>query len=225
MATISSYAQEEIIIVDRKNYKQPRKEREIKLNENIQVIKFAPLNMLAGEINFGYERQFGQKGSIDIEVGPTISNIGFGLNSHIYDPYGSNNTTAISSLGFLIGAGFRYYPLDETEALNRFYVSPVLKYKLMNTNYEDLSEILTDTRTGKKSMMNFYFNFGYQTWLSKSFSIDLFCGFGIGMHSESTFYTTQVFQQNEWVSTWQENSVSGAVYVGNIGLKVGIGSK
>lgn len=224
MATISSYAQDEVIIIDRNNYRQPRKERQLKLNDNIQVFKFSPLKMLIGEINFGYERQIGQKGSIDLEVGPTISQIGIGIESHLVDPF---NPSAVQSgaLGLVLGAGVRYYPLDETEALNRFYVSPVLKYKLMNTLYEDASGIITDTRKGSKSMMNFYFNFGYQVWLSKSFSLDFYAGFGIGMHTETTYFTTSEFVNNEWIYGWEEDIASGAVYVGNIGVKVGIGAK
>jgi len=223
MATVSTYAQDEIIIVDRKNYKQKR-ERQIKQNDNIQVIKFAPLNMLAGEINFGYERQFGQKGSVDFELGPTISNIGFGLDNHYVDPF-NPSTVENSALGIVVGVGYRYYPLDETEALNRFYVSPVLKYKLFNTLYEDGSGFIESTEKGNQSMMNFYFNFGYQAWLSKSFSLDFYCGFGIGMHSERWYQTQSEWVDNEYQYSWLEHNDGGAVYVGNIGIKVGIGSE
>lgn len=222
MATVSTYAQDEIIIVDRKNYKQ-KKDRDIKQTENTQIVKFSPLQLLAGEITLGYERQVSKKGSIDLEVGPTISNIGFGLNSHFIDPF---NPSAIekSGLGFVASVGYRYYPLDETEALNRFYVSPVLKFKLMNSIFEDGSGIMTNTQRGSRTMTNFYFNFGYQIWLAKSFSMDFFAGFGIGLHQEKRLYTTQVFQDNAWVNEWQEDFRSGAVYVGNIGIKIGIGS-
>jgi hypothetical protein len=222
MATVSTYAQDEVIIIDRKNYKQS-KNRDIKQNDNTQIIKFSPLQLLAGEINLGYERQISKKGSIDLELGPTISNIGFGLNNHFIDPF---NPSAIEkgALGFVAAVGYRYYPLDETEALNRFYVSPVLKFKLMNSIFEDGSGIMTDTQRGSRTMTNFFFNFGYQMWLAKSFSLDFFAGFGIGLHQETTFYTTQVFKDNTWVNEWQEINNSGSVYVGNIGIKIGIGS-
>lgn len=222
MATVSTYAQDEIIIIDRKNYKQ-KKDRDIKKTENTQVIKFSPFQLLAGEINLGYERQVSKKGSIDLEFGPTISNIGFGLNNHFIDPF-NPSTIENSALGFVASVGYRFYPLDETEALNRFYVSPVLKFKLMNSIFEDGSGIMTDTQRGSRTMTNFFFNFGYQMWLAKSFSLDFFAGFGIGLHQEKRFYTTQVFTDNAWVNEWQETKGSGALYVGNIGIKIGIGS-
>ncbi len=222
MATVSTYAQDEVVIIDRKNYKQSR-DRNIKKNDNIQVVKFSPFQLLAGEINIGYERQISKKGSIDLEFGPTISNIGFGFNNHFIDPF---NPSAIekSALGFVAAVGYRFYPLDETEALNRFYVSPVLKFKLMNTAFEDGSGILADTQRGSRTMTNFFFNFGYQMWLAKSFSLDFFAGFGIGLHQETRFHTTQVFKDNAWVNEWAETNNSWAQYVGNIGIKIGIGS-
>lgn len=225
LITTASFAQDEVIIIDRKDFRKKR-EREIKLNDNVQIIKFAPLQMLAGEINFGYERQLSKKGSIDLELGPTISNIGFGLNNHFVDPF-SPHVTENSGLGIVLSAGYRYYPLDETEALNRFYVSPVVKLKVMNSTYEDLSGFLEETRKGGRRMANFYFNFGYQFWPAKTFSIDLYGGFGIGMQDRTSFYSEQIFDgnTNTWNSVWVENKSSGAVFVGNFGVKVGIGSK
>ena len=72
----------------------------------------------------------------------------------------------------------------------------------MNSIFEDGSGILTETQRGSRTMMNFIFDFGYQVWLSESFSIDFFAGFGIGLHQEKSFYTTQVFQNNQWENEW-----------------------
>ena len=224
-ATVSAYAQEEVIIVDRKYYKPERTPKKKKLNDNDQVIKFAPFSMLAGEINFGYERQVGVKGSVDFELGPTISKIGFGgLNSHLFNS-SSPSQSENSALGFVVSAAYRYYPMDETEALNGFYVGPVMKYKLMNSVYIDESDIFQDVARGKKSMLNFYFNFGYEAWLSKTFSMDFYAGFGIGMHTQTQYTLTSEWANNEYVYDWDEHYASGAVFVGNIGIKVGIGSQ
>jgi hypothetical protein len=223
LISFGSMAQNEVIIIDRKNYKKDRN-RDIRLNENTQIVKFAPINLLAGEINFGYERQLSQKSSLDFEIGPTLSNLRTGFNNHFIDPF-QPVTVAKSALGFLIGAGFRYYPLDETEALNRFYVSPVLKYKLMNSRFEDVSGFVDGTRCGSFSRLNFYFNFGYQFWLSKSFSLDVFGGFGLGFHSEIAYTANHIFTGDDWLSSWEERTHSQGVLVGNVGLKLGIGSK
>ncbi|MDC3253255.1 DUF3575 domain-containing protein [Crocinitomicaceae bacterium] len=221
--TSASFAQNEVMVIDRKNYKKNRS-RDIRLNENTQIVKFAPLNLLAGEINFGYERQISQKSSLDLEIGPTLSNLRTGLNNHLIDLF-EPVTIASSALGFLIGASYRYYPLDETEALNRFYVGPVLKYKLMNSRYEDISNILPDSPRGSFSRLNFYFNFGYQFWLSKSFALDVFGGLGIGYHSQTTYVSVFNFIDDQWQNSWQERNQSGGILVGNVGLKLGIGSK
>jgi hypothetical protein len=213
---------QEVIIIDKGDAKE-RKEREIKLNDNTQVVKFAPLNMLVGEINLGYERQLSQKGSIDLEVGPTISKIGVTVDGHLVDPY-TPSIAENSGLGFFTTVGYRFYPLDATEALNRFYVSPVMKFKVMNHTISDLSNMLDDVRASN-TRLNFYFNFGYQIWMAKSFSMDFFGGFGIGYQSIKDYLPESVFVDNNWTYRWASNSRSGAVYVGNVGLKLGIGSK
>ncbi|MBL4861769.1 MAG: DUF3575 domain-containing protein [Crocinitomicaceae bacterium] len=221
--TTASYAQEEIIIIDRKDYKKSR-EKEIKLNDNTQVVKFAPLNMLMGEINFGYERQISLKGSVDLELGPTISKVGFGIDNHFVDPF-SPSVTEKSGMGFVTSVGYRYYPLDETEALNRFYVSPILKFKLENFTVEDLSGNIPTVQKGSETQFNFYFNFGYQLWVSKTFSLDFYTGMGLGSQQSTTYTAEQVFEDNQWSYQWVKQYRSGARYVFNLGLKVGIGSK
>ena len=218
-------AQQEVVIIDKGEIKNYKKEREIKLNDNIQVYKFAPLNMITGEINFGYERQVSQKGSLDFEIGPTISKIGFGVNSHIIDPIGGEpQQNEVGGMGVVLAMGYRFYPLDETEALNRFYVSPVVKYKLLNHKVEDLSGTLNSV-SGANSMLNFYFNFGYQVWAAKKFSIDFYGGLGIGYQNVRDYYLTTVYNGIGWEYNWQQTGGSGARYVFNTGIKVGIGAE
>jgi len=227
--SLTAFTQEDIIIIDKsdlKSYKKEKAKREIKLNNNTRVIKFAPLNMLAGEINFGYERQLSIKGSIDLEFGPTISKIGIGsVDNHAFNSLGPSSRHN-SGLGFLIGAGYRFYPLDETEALNRFYVSPVLKYKTYNYSIEEITGDLENTK-GHNTQLNFYFNFGYQIWAAESFSIDFYGGMGLGYQEIDDAYAITEYNEQtmEWETTWQNEYNSGARYVFNMGLKVGIGSQ
>ena len=226
LITTLSFAQDEVIIIDRSksgNYKS-RKSKDIRLNENTQVIKFAPLNLLAGEVLFGYERQYGVKGSLDFELGPTISKIGFGLNSHYVSSF-EPSPEDISGLGFVSGISYRYYPLDETEALNRFYVGPQFRFKAMNHKVQDASGLVSGVQRGTKMNSNFYFNFGFQSWLSSTFSMDFYMGFGIGMQTERDYYVMADYVDNQTVYNWVEDLRSGAVYVFQMGLKVGIGSE
>lgn len=222
--SFASIAQEEVIIIDRSklNYTKPKKE--VRFNENIQVIKFAPLNMLGGEILFGYERQLNAKGSFDVELGPTISKIGFGITTH----YGGGfepQIDELSGMGVVFGVSYRYYPLDETEALNRFYVAPQFRYKLLNHKVQDFSEFVPGIQKGNQTNANFLFNFGYQAWLSETFAMDMYIGLGIGMRTETDWYSEQYYEDNTWKYRWVETYGSGARYLLNAGIKVGIGSK
>ncbi len=220
----ASFGQEEVIIIDRSNLRSVKPQRSIRYNDNIQVFKFAPLNLLGGEILFGYERQVGLKGSFDLELGPTISKIGFGLTSHVGNSF-EPAVGELSGMGIVFGVAYRYYPLDETEALNRFYVSPQFRYKLFNHKVQDFSEFVPGTQSGNQSNANFLFNFGYQVWTSETFAIDMYAGVGIGMRTETNWELEQYYQDNTWQYRWNEIYSTGARYLFNAGIKVGIGSK
>jgi hypothetical protein len=220
----SGIAQKEIVVIEQSN-RSRREKKPIRLNDNTSVIKFTPTQMLVGEINFSFEKQLSKQTSFEIGAGPTISNIAFGnVNSHIIDPWGGGYAYQTSGLGFFTEVGYRYYPLDETEALNRFYLSPVLKFKLSNFGLNDASGVLSPTK-GSDMRMNFAFNVGYQLWLSKSFAMDFFTGLGIGYQQREMYQPEQVFVDPNWTSQWVDRSSSGARYVFNFGVKVGIGQK
>ncbi len=219
----SAFAQEEIIIIDRSKTRI-KTERDIKKNENDQVIKFAPLSMFDGEILFGYERQLTAKGSFDVELGPTISKISFGVPGHVGNSF-EPSVGESGGLGVVLGVAYRYYPLDETEALNRFYVSPQFRYKLYTHSVQDYSGFVPGVQRGNETMANFFFNFGYQSWLSETFSMDFYFGIGIGNYSSRDYYAENFFNGTEWEYQWREEVRSGPRYVLNAGIKVGIGSK
>ena len=220
----SGIAQRDIVIIDKGNGSERALfKKEPKLNDNTRAVKFSPLQMFVGEINFSYEVQTGKKGSFEFGAGPTISNIGFGGQSHLIDPWGGKSES--SSFGFFTSAAYKYYPLDGTEALNRFYISPMLKYRLYNFGLNDLSQNLEST-AGNEQHVNFLLNFGYQAWVSKSFSLDFFVGMGLGMETVNSAFSDAVFNitTNSYEYKWTESSSSEARYVFTMGMKVGIGS-
>lgn len=223
LITSSSFAQEEIVIIDRSKSRY-KTQRDFKRNENTQVYKFAPLSLFDGEILFGYERQLTAKGSFDVELGPTISKISFGIPGHIgnsFEPVAGES----SGMGIVLGAAYRFYPLDETEALNRFYVSPQFRFKVYNHTVQDYSGFIPDVVKGQETMANFFFNFGYQSWLSSTFSLDFYFGVGIGQYNSRDYFAETFFNGADWDYRWVENNRSGARYVLNAGIKMGIGSK
>ncbi|MCH2224011.1 MAG: DUF3575 domain-containing protein [Crocinitomicaceae bacterium] len=216
-----TFGQREIIVIDKESRKKSRAPREIKTNSSTSAIKFSPLQMLAGEINFGYERMINQKSSFEIELGPTISEIGFGsVDNHYFNttPYAQYD----GKLGFFGSVAYRYYPLDETEALNRFYISPVLKYKIMNRVANDPSGNLSN-QNASETNFNFTFNMGYQLWVSKSFAFDFFAGLGIGMQDVKRYQIGSEFNGTDYNYFWQEDFSNGSRYVATVGIKVSIG--
>lgn len=220
----SGIAQQEVVVIEQGS-KYKRAKKPIRLNDNTSIIKFTPTQLLAGEINFSFEKQLSKHTSFEIGAGPTISNIAFGnVNSHLIDPWGGGYAYQTSGLGFFAEAGYRYYPLDETEALNRFYLSPVMKFKLMNYGLSDASGVLSPTK-GNEMNLNFSFNVGYQLWLSKSFAMDFYTGLGIGYQQLKSYYPENIYVDPNWEYQWRDNSRSGARYVFNFGVKVGIGQK
>lgn len=219
--TLNSFSQEEIVVIDKYQYKEGKKEKVIKLNDNTQVFKFAPLNMVVGEISFGYEKQLSKQVSLDMEVGPTFSKL---VLSVVADGGNSSNPGVYqySGIGFHSSVGLRLYPSDDTEALNRFYVSPIMKFKTYNYGIEDISGILEDSR-GSSTIFNFYFNFGYQLWASKSFALDFYGGMGLGYQQVVDYITESIFENNEWTYSWRKETGTGTRFVANLGIKVGFG--
>lgn len=222
-------AQDEYVLIEKS--KIPRKEKKpIRFNDNTSEIKFSPTQILAGEINFSYEKKISPNSSFEIGAGPTLSNITLGSNRdyyYYYDPYyGGGYAYQTSGVGLFVELGYRFYPLDKTEALNRLYFSPILKYRIKNYGLSDASNILED-RQGKEEVASFAFNTGYQLWMSDRFSMDFFTGLGVGYQMDKDYRIGSYYDVNtqSYVNQWENNSGSFARYVINFGFKVGIGYK
>lgn len=193
--------------------KQPR------LNENTMVFKFSPLQMIVGELNFGFEAQTSKKTSVEVELGPTLSQVGF---AGIKFEDSGENVSESSDLGVFGSFGFRYYPLDKTEALNRIYISPVLKFRLYNSKLRELSGNLSDIRE-TNMQAKFLFNFGYQLWASKSFAFDFFIGTGFGYRQITSYKAIVVYENFENNYVWDRTVSESPQFVMNLGVKIGLG--
>ncbi len=222
---LTSFSQKEktVIIVDKENSK---KQKEYSypnrpLVENVSVTKFSPLQLIAGEINFGWERKINKLKSIEFEFGPTLSNIGFTVNK-LSTPYIDtfSYSEESSRIGFFGSIGMRFYPLEKSVALNNFYVSPVFKYRVKNTGYTDISGNLPE-RTGSETNLIFTFNFGYQKWLTQNFSLDFFGGVGLAQESHRDFDI--ILSSTSGKQEWKQISYSGVRFSATAGIKVGIG--
>ncbi len=224
----------EIVVIDRgtkevvKSEPLTKRDRSSSYYRNVQhknVFKFDPIRMSIGEINFGYERVIGEKSSLDFEIGPTISNVGF--NRNFIDPVSPGTAfQRESAMGFFTSAAFRYYPLDDRYVLNQFYVSPKFKYRMYNEEIvaDPLSSSL-GTNSGTSNEYIFSFNFGMQQWLAESFSLDYYLGFGISGSNSRTYYPTSMYDGNtgNWIESWRMEKDKDARFILTAGLKVGIG--
>lgn len=224
---LSAFAQEEkIIVIDRGSGKTYKEKRERALVENKSVLKFSPLQMVVGEINFGFERKIDEMSSVEFEFGPTLSNVGLTVNdNHYSDPWGGGSLVEeTSGIGFFGSIGYRFYPLDNGKVLNGLYVSPVFKYRLKNFGVHDFTNILPDNK-GSENHMYFTFNFGIQRWLSQKFSLDMFGGIGLGYESHMRFTTISTYDGNTglYTSEWDKTTFDGVRFVLTGGVKVGIG--
>lgn len=225
LSSTCALAQEEIIVIDRSRTKKtvndnmPRR-----MVEHKQVFKFDPLRMSIGEINFAYERALNEYSSVEVELGPTISNLGRNRFSNIIGP-GSNRQ--ISQMGVFASAAFRFYPLDDRLVFNQLYISPKIKFRQYNesTEYSSLETGNSGTRDGSSSETIFTFNFGYQQWLANRFSFDYYFGVGIGGYRGTSYSAFEEYNgnTNSYSIVWQENKENFARFVATVGIKVGIG--
>jgi len=228
VVTLAKAQEEKVIVIDRgaayKNTQRARKTE--KLVDNSHVMKFSPLQMIMGEINLGFEKRVNEMSSIEFEFGPTLSEVGFSVNSNHYspDPWIFNYSRRTTRAGFFGSVGYRFYPMDNTMVLNRFYVSPVFKYRIYNFGVEDYSKVLPSQK-GNEGQAIFTFNFGYQKLLSDHFSLDMFAGFGLAYESHKDFFTESIYDDvtGAYTYKWVNNNYSGVRFAGTMGIKVGIG--
>lgn len=225
--SLSGMAQEEkIIVIDRGDRGRTKPQKEQKLVDNDHVLKFSPLQMVMGEINLGFEKKINEMSSLEFELGPTLSEVGFTVtDDHFYDPWGYPSQSRNTGIGVFGSVGYRFYPMDNTMVLNKFYVSPVFKYRLYNFQLKDFSNTLDDQK-GSENQAMFTFNFGYQKWLSDHFSLDMFAGFGLAYESHNTYYVNSVYDGNtgNYIYNWEENNYNGVRFAFTAGVKVGIGN-
>ena len=216
---------QKVVIIDKgSSYNAPKKRKEPLVTNNINIIKFSPLQLLVGEINLGYERVLNEMSSVDFEIGPTLSNIRLSVaGNHYFDPIYGPNVERTSGVGFFFGTGYRMYPLRGGLAPNWFYVSPVFKFRQMNYGFHDYSNLLPDAKGSEKDF-NFSFNFGSQFWLEEKFSLDMYAGIGLAYESYKDYVMTNTYDGNtgQYVFGWQQDVYSGVRFLFTGGVKIGI---
>lgn len=189
------------------------------------VIKFSPSKLMRGEILFSYERKMAEQASFELSVGPAISNVSPIDFDHLFG--NGTNATESSLMGFTATLGARYYPLEDKDALEGFYIAPIFGFTNLNYLYSGNNVIesknLPDKR-GSSKQSSFAFVFGTQKWLSKSFSLDMYVGSGLRQSNiESYFIDYSTDQLGNTTASWQTNNSTDVQWFITGGIKVGIG--
>lgn len=196
------------------------------------AVKFCPTQIVAGEINFSYEQRIARKISLELEIGPTISQFGLSLGNQRlwqnmifnqdYKPVISNSQMAT---GFHVAFAPKFFPLSRYDyLLQGFYISPQFKYRMYNYVLKDYTDQLGDDR-GRVTQSFFRFNMGFNIWPKQSnFCIDVFWGLGMNMYKvagKAILYTVDG-NGNETYS-WKSYNSSGARFNFLVGVKFGYG--
>ncbi len=222
----SLFAQEQVVIVrNEKNSRPVRKETSDRIVENRDAFKFDPLRMFVGELNFAWEHSLGERTSMEIELGPTISHLRLlGNNDFHIGGFNNTNSYSVSQMGVLVSAGIRFYPLEDYKVFNRMYVSPKLHFRNYNIGYNS-PDIPNDAR-GVNNQFSFLFNIGTQRWYSDNFALDFYAGLGIGSVNSSSYLQSFLYDGNTglYTSEWKKYNETYARILLNFGMKVAIGN-
>lgn len=220
-----AFSQDERVVIVRResgrsNHK-PKPERDI---DNYNAFKFDPLRMAIGELNFSWEHRLDDHTTFEVELGPTISNLGGNRGYFIEgDAYGDYRVN--SQMGVLASAAVRYYPLEDSKAMNKLYISPRIKYRNYNSSYSSSMSGISD-QNGSSNEFIFSFNVGYQQWLSHNFAFDYYIGAGIGSYRGNQYFLSESYDGNTnmWSYQWKEQTARYARFIGVIGVKVTVGN-
>ncbi len=230
LTSLSLFAQREVIVIDRHAApeKKPVNHEDDFLSDkwvqHSNVFKFDALRLLIGDIGLSYERVVGQKISLEVEAGPTLSNVG--LNRLTFHNDGSLNASKNTSLGGFGSLALRFYPLDGRPALNQFYISPKYKYRQYNEMISPNPGSALSDRKGYSKQNIFSFNFGIQQWVAKQFALDYYVGIGIG-HNVNRYSVANSFYDDgtmDWKEEWIDKNSTSANVILSIGIKCGFGN-
>lgn len=196
------------------------------------ALKFSPTQLVAGEFNFSYEQRLAKIISLELEIGPTISQFGLNMGNQKlwqgdlgfgnYDPIDAD---AEASIGFHVSLAPRFYPAatDDTP-MKGLYLSPVFKYRQYNYINEDPMEVL-DNAKSSLSQMIFRFNMGLQFWPGDgNFSLDMFFGVGLGTFDiKGQRINTYDPGSGVWMTRWETYRDNGIRFNVATGIKFGFG--
>jgi hypothetical protein len=195
------------------------------------VLKFCPTQLVAGEFNFSYEQRIARIISLELEIGPTISQFGLNFgNQRLWQGdlglwnYDAIDVNANAAIGFHASLAPKFYPASEDNELKGLYLAPMLKFRRYNYVNEDDGGILSDAKSNIDQFI-FRFNMGFQFWPGDgNFSLDMYFGVGLGtfnIHGQR--YDNYVNDQGYVETKWTPYSDNGIRFNAATGIKFGFG--
>ncbi len=197
------------------------------------AIKVDVLRFMSGDVIFSYEKAFHYNNGFEIEVGPTISMIGFnrmnflGIARNIPNYDGQTNNLRDQGYGFLLSAAYKKYVLNGRPAMNGLYISSRLKFRNYNnySNFSNFNPLLT-----KKYKDNLYqglmtFQIGMNHTFRSNFGLEYYMFMGLTFNSFNYHYYTETYDGNtdSWTESIDRNKVSFVNPNFGFGLKLYIG--
>lgn len=198
------------------------------------AVKFSPTQLAAGEFNFSYEQRLARLISMELEIGPTISQFGLNFGNQKlwqgdlglwdFEPISSN---ASAAAGFHVSLAPRFYPSSDENQMKGLYLSPVFKFRQYNYSNNGDSYMLDNARSSINQFI-FRFNMGLQFWPGDgNFSIDMFFGLGLGTFDIKGQHVGTVESPSgsgNFVSQWETYRDSGIRINAATGIKFGFGN-
>ncbi|WP_343605604.1 hypothetical protein [Fluviicola sp.] len=152
------------------------------------AVKFSPTQLAAGEFNFSYEQRLARLVSMELELGPTISQFGLNFGNQklwqgdlgLWD-FNAIDYDAAAAVGFHVSLAPRFYPASDDSQMKGLYLSPVFKFRQYNYTNKDESYYMLDNARSSINQFIFRFNMGLQFWPGDgNFCLDMYFGVGLG---------------------------------------------
>lgn len=197
------------------------------------AIKFSPTQLAAGEFNFTYEQRVAKRISLELEVGPTISQFGLNFgNQRLWQgdlglwKFNSLGDEPDAAIGFHVAIAPRFYPVSDEYLLKGLYLSPQFKFRRYNYEEVDYTETLGNVRSTIDQTI-FRFNMGLQFWPGDGdFCIDMFFGVGLGtfaIKGNDIIYTEDPVGSGNVTYEWKSNRDTGVRFNAVTGIRFGFG--
>lgn len=190
--------------------------------ENKFAFKFTPTQLIMGELNLSTEFRIARKLSLDIDFGPTISQVGFGGRALEDFEEGQDQLIREGSFGYFGALGLRFYPFEKTSALTRMYLHPQLKYRVYNTLISEETEAW-EPINAVNTQYKFLFNVGWQLWTNESFGFDFYLGGGLGYRQLDRCTPILVYENNSFTYNWDVEQLNRPQLLLNAGIKLAFG--